>query len=199
MLHAMILLTCLIHLGRRRASPAVDAGSSQGAFLPQPDDPPWLVQVWQFHGHLGPSVVAGTRFGLAGLATSGHAASSTSKSLAKAHLSTAAVVLPRRRSSLAPGRRSANGRSIGCRPMRFGAGEETRTGKTAELCPTPQLLELLGSLKRAAKKTATAQEDHEHSPCPIPSRIAGPKDCSDERRGIGRGTNEGRTLNTDLC
>ena len=37
--------------------------------LPQPDyhrqpgDPEWLVQVVQFHGHLGPSVVAGARMG----------------------------------------------------------------------------------------------------------------------------------------
>ena len=41
--------------------------------LPQPDyhrqpgDPDWLAQVVQFHGHLGPSVVAGARMGMIGL------------------------------------------------------------------------------------------------------------------------------------
>ena len=41
--------------------------------LPQPDyerqpsDPVWLAAVVQFHGHLGPSVIAGARMGMAGL------------------------------------------------------------------------------------------------------------------------------------
>jgi hypothetical protein len=33
----------------------------------QPSDSEWLVQVVQFHGHLGPAVVAGARMGVAGL------------------------------------------------------------------------------------------------------------------------------------
>ena len=33
----------------------------------QPGDPEWLAQVVQFHGHLGPSVVAGARMGMIGL------------------------------------------------------------------------------------------------------------------------------------
>ena len=33
----------------------------------QPSDPAWLAAVVQFHGHLGPSVVGGTRMGMIGL------------------------------------------------------------------------------------------------------------------------------------
>ena len=33
----------------------------------QPSDPDWLAQVTQFHGHIGPSVVAGARMGMIGL------------------------------------------------------------------------------------------------------------------------------------
>jgi hypothetical protein len=33
----------------------------------QPTDPPWLATVVQFHGHLGPAAVAGTRMGMIGL------------------------------------------------------------------------------------------------------------------------------------
>jgi hypothetical protein len=35
----------------------------------QPSDPEWLAQVVQFHGHLGPAVVAGARMGMIGLRT----------------------------------------------------------------------------------------------------------------------------------
>lgn len=41
--------------------------------LPQPDyqrqpsDPQWLANMVQFHGHLGPAVVAGARMGIIGL------------------------------------------------------------------------------------------------------------------------------------
>ncbi len=49
--------------------------SSRG--LPQPryeaqqSDPAWMEAVVRFHGHLGPSIVAGARLGMAGLAA-GH-------------------------------------------------------------------------------------------------------------------------------
>ena len=35
----------------------------QPHYHPEPSDPAWLASVVQFHGHLGPSVVAGTRMG----------------------------------------------------------------------------------------------------------------------------------------
>ena len=37
----------------------------QPDFHRQPSDPAWLATVVQFHGHLGPSVVAGARMGMA--------------------------------------------------------------------------------------------------------------------------------------
>ena len=39
----------------------------QPHYHPQPSDPAWLATVVQFHGHLGPSVVAGARMGMIGL------------------------------------------------------------------------------------------------------------------------------------
>ncbi len=39
----------------------------QPDYRPQPSDPLWLASVVQFHGHLGPAVVAGARMGMIGL------------------------------------------------------------------------------------------------------------------------------------
>lgn len=36
-------------------------------YQPQTSDPAWLATVVQFHGHLGPAVVAGARMGMIGL------------------------------------------------------------------------------------------------------------------------------------
>jgi len=62
----MIRLTTLLFLTSSMLALAADR-------LPTPDyhrqagDPDWLAQVVQFHGHLGPSVVAGARMGMVGL------------------------------------------------------------------------------------------------------------------------------------
>lgn len=53
----------------RRAVTAIDATDRLPTphYHRQPSDPAWLVTVVQFHGHLGPSVVAGARMGMIGL------------------------------------------------------------------------------------------------------------------------------------
>ena len=56
----------------------------QPHYRPQPSDPAWLATVVQFHGHLGPSVVAGARMGMMGCGPWKPKATSMSKSLAKA-------------------------------------------------------------------------------------------------------------------
>ena len=45
---------------------AADDQIPQPEYHRQPDDPEWLAQVVQFHGHLGPAVVAGARMGKGG-------------------------------------------------------------------------------------------------------------------------------------
>ena len=46
---------------------AADDQLPQPEYHRQPSDPAWLASVVQFHGHLGPAVVAGARMGMIGL------------------------------------------------------------------------------------------------------------------------------------
>ena len=70
--------------------------------LPQPhfhakaSDPPWLTQVVQFHGHLGPWVVAGARLGMAGRERWMPRDISTPGSRVRDHSQAAPIVLSRR-------------------------------------------------------------------------------------------------------
>ena len=115
MLSTLILLTCL---GQLQPGGSTELELPKPHYHQLPGDPPWLVQTVQFHGHLGPSVIAGRVLAWPDFAGSGHTAISMSKSPVKARL-------PRRRSHaswmgfrLRLGLLSASGRSIGFRPIK---------------------------------------------------------------------------------
>jgi len=150
MLPALILLTCLGHVGAEGTPPPSAIVLPEPHFVAQPSDPPWLVQVAQFHGHLGPSAAGARGFFDVEVTCEGpFVKPPQSCFLDGLQLGTGATL----------GKRSINWVPADAILVRV---KNTRSGKTVELRPTPQLLELLGSLKKAAKTTATAQEDHEH-------------------------------------
>jgi len=142
--------------------------------LPRPDyqrrpsDPAWLVEVVQFHGHLGPSVVAGARMGMAGL----HAVEA--KGYFDVEVTCEGPFAKPPQSCFLDGLQVATGATLGKRALRWVPAERIavrvenlRSGKTAELRPTATLVELLASLKAQPKAAADGrgagpQASHEH-------------------------------------
>jgi formylmethanofuran dehydrogenase subunit E len=129
--------------------------------LPKPDyerhpsDPVWLVQVVQFHGHLGPSVVAGARIGMAGL----RAIDATGYFDVQVVCEGPFARPPQ--ACFLDGLQVTTGATLGKRTLQWVQADRiavrfknTHTGKTAELRPTPALLGLLPSFK-APSKTAS--------------------------------------------
>jgi formylmethanofuran dehydrogenase subunit E len=120
----------------------------------QSNDPTWPAQVVQFHGHLGPSVVAGARIGMAGLRAIE----------AKGYFDVEIVcegpfALPPQACFL-DGLQVATGATLEKRTVQWVQADRiavrfknTRTGKTAVLRPAPALAGLLPSSK-ARLKTA---------------------------------------------
>jgi formylmethanofuran dehydrogenase subunit E len=163
MLPALVLLLGLSQLGAEGSPQPSALALPKAHFVAQPGDPPWLVQVAQFHGHLGPSVVAGTRFGLAGLRAVG------ARGFFDVEVTCQGPFVKPPQSCFLDGLQLGTGATLGKRSINWLPADaivvrvkNARSGKTAELRPTPQLLELLGSLNGAAKTAAAAQEDHEH-------------------------------------
>jgi len=122
--------------------------------LPQPDyerqptDPAWLAQVVQFHGHLGPSVVAGARFGMAGLRAVG------ARGYFDVEVTCEGPFAQPPQACFLDGLQVTTGATLGKRTLHWVEAERiavrlknTRTGKTVELSPTPTLVGLLTPLK----------------------------------------------------
>ena len=129
--------------------------------LPQPDyerqstDPAWLAQVVQFHGHLGPSVVAGARIGMAGLRAI------EAKGYFDVEVVCEGPFARPPQACFLDGLQVTTGATLGKRTLQWVQADRiavrfknTRTGKTAELRPTPALLDLLPFFK-ARSKTAS--------------------------------------------
>jgi len=139
--------------------------------LPTPDyhrqssDSEWLVQVVQFHGHLGPSVVAGARMGMIGLRAL------QAKGYFDVEVTCEGPMANPPQSCLLDGIQATTGATLGKRTLTWTQADQivvrirnTRTGETAELRPTPALMELLGSFKAQPKPDAKhrpGQQDHE--------------------------------------
>ena len=126
----------------------------QPHYKPQSSDPAWLASVVQFHGHLGPSVVAGARMGMIGLRGRGQRIFRCGSDLRRPTRQAAAVLLSQRREV-------ATGATLGKRNLQWVQAnrltmriKNTRTGKAAVLRPTPALLELLASFKPQPKAGA---------------------------------------------
>ena len=131
----------------------------------QPSDPPWLAQVVQFHGHLGPSVVAGARMGMIGRDAVG------AKGYFDVEVTCAGPLAQLPQACFLDGIQAATGATTGKRTLNWVQADKlvvrvknTQTSKMVELRPTPALMGLLASFKPEAK-TGTGhgpgQQDHE--------------------------------------
>jgi formylmethanofuran dehydrogenase subunit E len=136
--------------------------------LPQPQyhrqasDPAWVTAVVQFHGHLGPSVVAGARMGIIGLRAV------EAKGYFDVEVVCEGPLAKPPQSCFLDGLQVATGASLGKRTLTWTQADHisvqvknTKTGKVAVLRPTSTLMELLGSFKPQSKMAADHKIDDE--------------------------------------
>jgi formylmethanofuran dehydrogenase subunit E len=127
----------------------------------QPTDPPWLAEIVQIHGHLGPAVVAGARMGMAGLRAV------DAKGYFDVEVTCEGPLAMPPRACFLDGVQLGTGATLGKRNLSWVQGESvvlrvknTQTGKTAELCPAPALVSLLAwntpDIKNAPKNSPEA-------------------------------------------
>jgi len=129
--------------------------------LPQPDyhrqpsDPPWLANVVQFHGHLGPAVVAGARMGMIGLRAV------EAKGYFDVEVTCEGPLAKPPQACFLDGVQVATGATLGKRTLQWVQADRimvrvknTRTGKTAEIRPTRALMDSLAAFKPQAKAGA---------------------------------------------
>jgi formylmethanofuran dehydrogenase subunit E len=121
----------------------------------QPSDPAWLASVVQFHGHLGPAVVAGARMGMIGLRAV------EAKGYFDVEVTCEGPLAKPPQACFLDGVQVATGATMGKRTLQWVQAEQivvriknTRTGKTVDLRPTPALMELLASFKSQPKAGA---------------------------------------------
>jgi formylmethanofuran dehydrogenase subunit E len=114
----------------------------------QKSDPDWLAQAVQFHGHLGPSVIAGARIGMIGLRAVG------AKGYFDVEVTCEGPFAKPPQACFLDGLQVGTGATLGKRTLTWVKADRTvvrvkntRTGKTAELRPTPTLTTLLASFK----------------------------------------------------
>ncbi len=133
----------------------------------QPGDPEWLAQVVQFHGHLGPAVVAGARMGMIGLRAV------EAKGYFDVEVTCEGPMAKPPQACFLDGVQVATGATLGKRSLQWVQADQilvrvknTRTGKTAELRPTLALMEMLTAFKPQAKTGAGhgpgSKADDEH-------------------------------------
>jgi len=140
MLSSIILMACVVPLGAEQpAAPVPELPKPHYRQLP--GDPPWLVQAVQFHGHLGPMAVAGVRFGMAGLRAVG------ARGFFDVEVTCEGPFPKPPPSCFLDGLQVGSGATLGKRTLTWVPAEailvrvkNTKTGKTAELRPTPKLL-----------------------------------------------------------
>jgi formylmethanofuran dehydrogenase subunit E len=129
-------------------------------------DPAWLQTVVQFHGHLGPSIVAGARLGMAGVRAA------EAKGYFDVEVTCEGPFDKPPQSCFLDGLQVGTGATLGKRNLQHLNAKEivirvknTSTGKIAEVRPTAKLLEMLGMLQAQAKmqveeKTKEAERQH---------------------------------------
>lgn len=137
--------------------------------LPQPDyhrqssDPAWMATVVQFHGHLGPAVIAGARMGMIGLRAV------EAKGYFDVEVTCEGPLAKPPQSCLLDGLQVATGSTTGKRTLHWVQADQilvriknTRTGKIVEIRPTPALMDLLVPFKskpNAGAAHGPAQQD----------------------------------------
>lgn len=132
-------------------------------YLPVPEDPAWLKTTVQFHGHLGPWVVIGARFGMGGLQAV------DAKGYFDVEVTCAGPFDKPPRACFLDGLQIGAGTTLGKRTLSYTPAEQivvrfknTTTGKTAELRPTTKLLEMLGAMQTRLMTDAAKEENHSH-------------------------------------
>ena len=163
MVPVLILLSCLGQPGAEASVQPTALELPKPHFHQQPGDPAWLVQTVQIHGHLGPVVVAGARFGMAGLRSVG------AQGFFDVEVSCEGPFARPPQSCFLDGLQVGTGATLGKQSIHWKPADHvsvrvknTRTGKTVELRPTARLLELVAFLRPPAKNAKTNEDDHEH-------------------------------------
>jgi len=118
----------------------------------QPTDPTWLETVVQFHGHLGPAAIAGTRMGMIGLRAV------EAKGYFDVEVTCKGPLAKPPQSCFLDGMQVATGATMGKRTLHWVEADRimvqvknTRTGKTVELRPTSKLMDILTAFKPRPK------------------------------------------------
>jgi formylmethanofuran dehydrogenase subunit E len=140
--------------------------------LPQPryerreTDPEWLETVVRFHGHLGPSIIAGTRLGMAGLEAV------DAKGYFDVEVTCEGPFAKPPQSCFLDGVQVGTGATLGKRNMNYVEAKEivvrvknATTGATAEIRPTPKMLDLLGfsvNRERLQEDKRASETTHKH-------------------------------------
>jgi uncharacterized protein (TIGR03067 family) len=139
--------------------PPWDGRLPQPEYHHHPDDPGWLREVVQFHGHLGPSVVAGAKTGMIGLRAV------DAKGYFDVEVICEGPFAKPPQACFLDGLQVATGATMGKRTLTWVQADKisvqiknTRTGKVATLHPKPDLLELLASFKTQAKMAGQHEE-----------------------------------------
>jgi formylmethanofuran dehydrogenase subunit E len=132
----------------------------------QPSDPTWMQTAVQFHGHLGPSIIAGARLGMAGLCAV------EAKGYFDVEVTCEGPFEKPPQSCFLDGLQIGTGATMGKRNLNYVEAKETvirvmntATGATAEVRPTQKLSEMLGLVSSPAKPQAedqSSEPDHEH-------------------------------------
>jgi formylmethanofuran dehydrogenase subunit E len=133
----------------------------------QPSDPLWLASVVQFHGHLGPAVVAGARMGMIGLRAV------EAKGYFDVEVMCEGPMAQPPQACFLDGVQVATGATMGKRSLQWVQADQilvrvknTRTGRIVDVRPTSALMDLLAAFKPQAKTGAGhgpgSKADDEH-------------------------------------
>ena len=127
----------------------------------QASDPQWLADAVQFHGHLGPAAIAGVRVGMAGLRAV------DAKGFFDIDVTCEGPMVEPPQSCFLDGLQVATGATMGKRSIHWVKADaivvrfkNTKSGKTAVVRPTSQLLELVP----AFTSRPSPEMDHDQSP-----------------------------------
>ena len=151
---------------------AVSLADSPTYRMPQPryehkeSDPAWLESAVRLHGHLGPSVIAGTRMGMAGLKAV------EAKGYFDVEVTCEGPFAKPPQSCFLDGLQAGTGATLGKRNLIWIEAEKvvvrvknTETGMSVALRPTPELLELSGlsqsSPKQETKPAESSKPGHD--------------------------------------
>jgi len=161
----IIMVLCgLLCCGALRAEAQTDEATMvlpTPHFTPAPDDPAWLTQSVQLHGHLGPWAVAGVRFGGAARRAVGAAG------YFDLHVTCIGPFDHTPNSCFLDGLQLGTGATLGKRNLDWVPAEKiavevrnTRTGAKAVVQPTD---ELLGMLRDMSGRVAAAQQQDQQA------------------------------------